>query len=160
MVMRSDPLAGFFPVRDAITQLLNESVVRPSSQWGAATSFPFDLYEAEDELVLRAAIPGAQAESIELTINQGVLSVKGYRAFYSGEQEKQYRWHVRGLSEGDFQLSVALPVSVDPAAAEATFDAGVLRIRLPKAELAKTRRIPVTSGQHQDVLGAGPAKRA
>jgi HSP20 family protein len=160
MVMRADPVAGFFPVRDAITQLLSESVVRPTSPWSTAASFPFDLYEAEDELVLRAAIPGAQAESIELTVNQGVLSVKGYRAFYSGEQEKEYRWHVRGLSEGDFQLSVALPVPVDAAAAVATFEGGVLHLRLPKAELAKTRRIPVTSGARQAALDAGQTKRA
>src|SRR5579862_4040352 len=101
MVSRMDPFAGFFPVRDVVNQLLNESVVRPPSQWSAAASFPFDLYEAEDELVLRAAIPGAQPESIELTINQGVLSLKGNRSFYSGEQEQHYRWHVRGLSEGE-----------------------------------------------------------
>jgi HSP20 family protein len=156
MVMRVDPFATLFPVRDAIAQLLNDSVVRPGSQWGlaGAVGFPFDLYEAEDVLVLHAAIPGAQPDSIELTINQGVLTLKGYRSFYTGEQEKQYRWHTRGLSEGEFSLSVALPVPVDAAAADASYDAGMLTVRLPKAETAKTRRIPVGSGQHQERLSA------
>jgi HSP20 family protein len=158
MVSRIDPFADFMPMRTLVDDLFSRAMVRPSSLWsttGPAFAFPYDLYEADDELVLRAAIPGAQPESIELTINQGVLTLKGYRSFYSGEQEKQYRWHVRGLSEGEFQMRVALPLAVDPVQAEAAYDGGLLTIRLPKAETAKTRRIPVTSGQRQEALAAG-----
>jgi HSP20 family protein len=157
MVSRLEPFGGFFPVRDVMNQLLNESFVRPSGQWAQATqsiSFPLDLYEAGDEIVLRVAIPGAQPDSIELTLNQGVLSLKGYRSFYSGEEEKQYRWHIRGLSEGEFQFSVSLPTAVDADAARADYDGGLLIIHLPKAETAKTKRISVGGGQKRETISA------
>jgi HSP20 family protein len=119
---------------------------------GQSAQFPLDLYEAGEEFVLRVAIPGAQVESIELTLNQGVLSLKGYRSFYSGEEEKQYRWHIRGLGEGEFQFSVSMPVAVDANGATAEYEGGLLIIHLPKAETAKTKRINVTSGKRREAI--------
>jgi HSP20 family protein len=159
MVSRNDSLPGFYPVRDLMNQLLADSVVRTPSPWSATSdaTFPYDLYEAGDDFVVRVALPGAQESALELAVNQGVLTVKGYRAFYSGEQEKQYRWHARGLVEGNFQFSVLLPTAVDADHAEATLDRGVLTIRLPKADIAKTKRIAVTSASSPRALADQPA---
>jgi HSP20 family protein len=159
MVSRTESLPGFYPVRDLMQQLLADSFVRAPGTWSAASSasaFPYDLYEAGDDFLVRVALPGAQEQDLELAVNQGVLTLKGYRAFYTGEQEKQYRWHVRGLPEGTFQFSVMLPTAVDADHADATFDRGVLTIRLPKAEIAKTKRIAVTSTP-QRTLTAQPS---
>jgi HSP20 family protein len=158
MVSRSESPSGFFPVRDLMNQLLADSFVRTPSAWNAtsATTFPYDLYEVGDDFVLRIALPGAQENELELAVHQGVLTLKGYRVFYSGEEEKQYRWHTRGLVEGNFQFSVMLPTAVDADHAEATFDNGILTIRLPKADIAKTKRIAVTSSSPQKAV-AGPA---
>ncbi len=160
MLTRWDPFAEMVSLREAMGRLVNESFVRPNSQSPTALSaaFPFDVYEAGDQVLVRIAIPGADQDSIELTVNQGVLAIKGYRHFYSGDQEKQYTWHIRGLVEGPFQFAVVLPTMVDAEAADASYDNGLLTITLPKAESVKPKRIAVkgastpetiTSGSHQ-----------
>lgn len=152
MVARWDPFAEMVSLRDAMGRLVNDSFVRPGPAWTAAhavSAFPFDMVESSDDVTIRVAIPGLDLNQIELTVTQGVLTLKGYRGFYSGDQEKQYTWHVRGLSEGNFQFAVALPTTVDAEHAEAGYDAGILTIRLPKAETVKARRIEVKGAQPQ-----------
>jgi HSP20 family protein len=100
-------------------------------------------------------VPGVKEDQLELVINQGVLTVKGYRAFYSGDQEKQYTWHVRGLTEGNFQLSVALPTAVNADQAEASYEHGIITVTLPKAEAARAKRIAIKGAPKQEVLPAG-----
>ena len=84
-----------------------------------------------------------------------LLRVKGYRHFYSGDQEKQYTWYTRGLPEGEFQFAVQLPTEVDGAQAEATYDQGVLTIRLPKAESVRPKRITIGGTQKPEAIEAG-----
>jgi HSP20 family protein len=158
MLTRWDPFAEMQSLRGAMDRLFNESFVRPSSFWGAGTSaahFPFDVYESGDEVYVRAAIPAVDPSQLEITVNQGVLTLKGYRSLYSGDQEKQYTWHVRGIGEGNFQFTVSLPTVVNADQAEAGYDAGILTVRLPKAETVRSRRIAVKGAQTQDVLPAG-----
>ena len=158
MLTRWDPFSDMVSLREAMGRLLNESFVRPGPQWTgtAVTSpFPFDLYESGDGVFVRVAIPGADESSIELTVNQGVLTVKGHRNFYSGDQEKQYTWHARNLVEGAFQFAVALPTMVSAEAAEAAYDGGILTISLPKAETVKPKRIAVKGARTQEAIAAG-----
>jgi HSP20 family protein len=163
MVARWDPFSEMVTLRDAMSRLVNESSVRPTSTWGATTAvspFPFVLYESSDEVTVQLAIPGLDLSQLELTVTQGVLTLKGTRTFYSGDQERQYTWHVRGLQEGPFQVAVALPTSVDTDAAEAAYDAGILTIRLPKAEAVKPKRIEVRSAPPQRAaIEAGASQR-
>lgn len=142
MMNRYDPFASFFPVSDLVGELLDRSVVRPS----AAMTFPFDLYATDEDLWLRAAIPGADAASISLTANQQTLTVQGQRAFPQQEQAQQAVWYARGLYAGEFQFTVGLPFPVNAEQAEASYENGILTIRLPKAEWARVKRIAVSSG--------------
>jgi HSP20 family protein len=155
MLTRWDPFADMASMRQAINRLFDDSFARPNAWSGSATAsqFPFDLYETSDEVVLRVYVPGVDQEQLELVVNQGVLTLKGYRNFYSGEQEKQHVWHVRGMNEGNFQLAVAIPSAIDADAAEATYDQGIITVQLPKAETAKAKRIAL-KGQ-QEALTAG-----
>src|SRR5687768_10510742 len=101
MVARWEPFAEMMTLRDAMSRLVNDSVVRPGPQWGTASgssAFPFDMCESADDVTVRVAIPGIDPSQLELTVTQGVLTLKGYRGFYSGDQEKQVTWHVRGLA--------------------------------------------------------------
>jgi HSP20 family protein len=158
MVTRWDPFAEAVSMREAMNRLINDSFVRPSGSGITANltnSMPFDVYESGDEVAVRLAVPGADPDQIDLTVNQGVLTVKGYRHFYDGDQEKQYTWHARGLPEGSFQWAASLPVAVNAEAASASYEGGILTIRLPKAETARARRIAVTSHPAQQALNAG-----
>jgi HSP20 family protein len=142
-------------MRQAINRLFDDSFARPSTWSGSATAsqFPFDLYETPEEVVLRAYVPAVDQEQLELVINQGVLTLKGYRSFYNGDQEKQHVWHVRGMSEGSFQLAVAIPSAINADAAEATYDQGIITVKLPKAETAKAKRIAL-KGQQEALTAA------
>jgi HSP20 family protein len=159
MVTRWDPFSEMVTLRDAMGRLVNDSFVRSGPQWGtvhAVSPFPFDMSESADDVKVRVAIPGIDPNQLELTVAQGVLTLKGYRNFYSGDQEKQYTWHVRGLSEGNIQFAVALPTTVNAEQAEAGYEAGILTIKLPKAEIVKARRIAIKGTQpEQQTIEAG-----
>ena len=152
-----DPFSEIIPVRELVNRLINESVISPRalSGDGGVSSFPFDLYETADELVVRAAIPGAAAGSFELSVNQDVLTVKGQRGQPGGDTAQQYTWHLRGLSAGPFQMQISLPVPVTAEAAQASYDDGILTIHLPKAEQARVKRIAVSTAGRQEALPAG-----
>jgi HSP20 family protein len=64
----------------------------------------------------------------------------------SSEEAKDATWYLHELQYGAFQRSITLPIEVDPARADATFELGILRLRLPKAETARPRQIKVRVG--------------
>ena len=142
-----DPFSEIVPVRELVKRLIDESVINPRAFAGDGNfaSFPFDLYETADDLVVRAAIPGATAGSFELSVNQDVLTVRGQRSGPAGEATQQYTWHLRGLGAGPFQLQIALPVPVSADAAQAAYEDGILTVHLPKADQARVKRIAVST---------------
>jgi len=100
-----------------------------------------DVFEAENEIVLRAELPGLSEEDVEITLENGQLAVKGEKKLEKEEVEGEYR---RVESRyGSFFRSFAVPNSVDREKIEATFEKGVLQVSLPKAEAAKPQRIEV-----------------
>jgi HSP20 family protein len=152
-----DPFSEIIPVRELVNRLINESFISPRAFTGDGgfASFPFDLYETADDLVVRAAIPGAEPGSFELSVNQDVLTVKGQRGQAAGQEAQQYTWHMRGLSSGPFQMQIALPVPVSADAAQASYENGILTIHMPKAEQARVKRIAVSTAGRQEALPAG-----
>lgn len=155
MLTRWDPFSEMASMREAVNRLFDESFARRPGAWSgsgtvaAGASLPFDLYETGDDVVLRVAAPGIDPQALDVTVNQGSLTLKGYRNFYNGDQEKGHTWHMRGLTEGQFAMAIHLPVSVDAGAAAAAYTDGILTITLPKADTAKAKRIAVTSAQSQ-----------
>ena len=140
------PFSEFVSLREAMDRLFNESMVRPNGMLGRTAATPaYDLYETEDGLTFRFAVPGIQAENVEITANQGVLTVKGTYP-QPAEEAKGWIWHVRGLPQGgEFQYSFRLPTAVDADRAEAHFENGVLTLTLPKAESVKPKRIQIAA---------------
>jgi|SRR5579883_2282114 len=156
MVMGYDPFADLIPIRQLLDRLFDISVVRPSSLFGAVggAEVPFDLYETDQDVVVTAALPGIDQQSLELAFNHGVLTVKGQRTA-PGEEQQGWTWHMRGLSHGTFQFAVTLPTQVDPEKAEAQYENGLVTIRLPKAEEVKPKKIAIRSAPRREVLPAG-----
>lgn len=83
-------------------------------------------------------------------MQHGVLSVRGrLSAIMTPEERARYRRYHRGLPEGQFSFSVALPAEVDAGAAQASYENGLLTVRLPKASAVKPKTIPVKAATAQ-----------
>jgi HSP20 family protein len=89
-----------------------------------------DVKENEKEIVVKADLPGMDENDINLTIHNGVLSLRGEKKSEHTDQRENY--HVMERSYGSFQRSIRLPETIDDDKAEARFDKGVLTITLPK----------------------------
>lgn len=105
-----------------------------------------DVYGTKDEVVLIAAVPGLRPEDIEITINQNTVTLSGtVPNAAQSEEATGATWYLHELAHGAFQRSITLPMEVDSTRADATFEQGILRLRLPKAETAKPKRIEIRS---------------
>ncbi len=143
-VMTWDPFRELAGIRRQIDRMFNEPFF---ANGGPLRNLPFDLYETADEVIARVALPGAHADDIELSVEQGVLHVRGnFPAFEQDPDKAAPTWHYRGLWQGKFALDVALPAEVRAEDATASMNDGILEIRLPKAEWARRRRIEVKIG--------------
>jgi HSP20 family protein len=100
-----------------------------------------DIVENEDELVLTADVPGIRMEDIDIKLEDGTLTLSGSRKFEA--ENKQGGYHRLERAYGQFQRAFTLPESVDAEKVTASYDNGVLKIVLPKKELAKPRTIKV-----------------
>jgi len=100
-----------------------------------------DLYETDENLMVKAELPGLDKKDIKLTLSDGLLTIAGER-----KQEKETKGkncHRVESSYGSFQRTINLPVPVQADKIKADYKRGVLEITLPKAEEAKTREIQI-----------------
>jgi HSP20 family protein len=105
---------------------------------------PVDLVEAEDHFVLKVDLPGLSEEDVSIEVQDGNLTISGER---SAEHESQERgWYRIERSFGSFNRSLTLPDGVDADAITASFDRGVLEVRIPKPEERKPRRVEISAG--------------
>jgi HSP20 family protein len=103
-----------------------------------------DLVETPDHFVLRADLPGLSEEDVDIELEDNVLTISGERkAEHEDRQEGYYRVE---RASGSFRRSLTLPEGVDPAAIEASFDKGVLEVRIPKPEERKPRKVAISVG--------------
>jgi len=146
-VVRWDPFGETLSLRQAMDKLFEDAWVRPWSQFAGRDgeglmTLPLDVYETGDDVVVTATVPGVKPEDIDITVQGDLLTIRGETK--SDESVGDEKYHRRERAFGRFSRQVVLPTSVDSGKAEATFEHGVLHLRLPKAEAAKERRIQVT----------------
>ncbi len=102
-----------------------------------------NISEGEKEVTVTAEVPGMEAKDIDVSIERGVLTIKGEKKFE--EEEKKDNFHRIERSYGSFQRAVALPSEVDDANVQASYKDGVLKLVLPKAATAQRRKIEVSA---------------
>lgn len=100
-----------------------------------------DISEDEDEYLIKADLPEVDKENVKVTVENGVLAVRGERKFETEDKRRKYHWIER--SYGSFSRSLALPDDADASKVTAEFKEGMLRIRLPKSEATKPKQIEV-----------------
>ncbi len=152
MANRLPAVDEFVTLRGAMDRLFNESFVADPfrSLWssGGVNSsrlVPLDVYETQDAVVVLAAAPGVSPEAIEITVNKGTVTLSGQIPNVAeAESTKGATWHLHELAHGTFRRTLTLPFDIDTARAEATFEHGMLRLELPKAEAAKPQQIKIS----------------
>ncbi len=106
----------------------------------AARPAALDMRESRDEYVIEVALPGIKSKDLDITLEQGHLTIRAVRS----EQTKAPEGFVhREIWPGEYSRSVFLSSQVDGDKAEASFADGILTLRIPKAEAAKPRRIKI-----------------
>ena len=100
-----------------------------------------DLSETKDGFTVKAELPGLNAKNVDVSLSVNILTIKGERK--KEEEKKDEHHHYVERSYGSFQRSFQLPVEVKSDKIEATFDKGILKITLPKAEEAKKKEIEI-----------------
>ena len=100
-----------------------------------------DLYEDENELVVKAELPELTKEDVEVSVSDSRLTIKGEKKKEEEIKEENYAYSER--SYGAFTRSLDLPCEVEPDRIKASFKNGVLEIKLPKSEEAKKRSVAV-----------------
>lgn len=109
----------------------------------AAAWFPAcDVFEDKDAVKLLAELPGVRPEDVKLSVENGLLSIRGEKQQQSGDRNG--RVHSFERSYGRFERSFALPSTIDPERISASFEHGILTVTIPKAERARPREIPVS----------------
>jgi HSP20 family protein len=100
-----------------------------------------DVKDQEDSLMVRTEVPGVDAESIEVTVEGGTLTISGSRNF--SDEETTDNYHRKEIYEGSFERTILLPEGVDPTAVSATSKDGILEIKIPKQPEVLPHRITV-----------------
>ena len=132
------------PFRDLERQVdrLLESIRLPLPTIRLDRHFPpVNLYECDNEFLLTAELSGLQPEHLEVTVNGGVLTLRGERRGPDNVADERFRRHERMWGSWQRSLSIPERIQEDKVAAELTD--GVLKVRLPKVEETKSRQIPV-----------------
>jgi len=129
-------------MRRAMDRLFDE-VWTPTIWHEHRYAFPVDLYETDDSVVAKAALPGVNPDEVEVSVNDDLLTIKA-EAKHEKKDEREHYLR-RELSYGAFSRTVQLPASVDSEKASAEYEGGVLTITLPKLEGDRARTIKVHS---------------
>lgn len=136
-----DPLA----LGGALEQTLREPARRRADELDRRELIPVDVYRQGDEIVIEGALPGARLEQIEISCQEGLLTIEASIP----EEERDYA--VREIARGPLSRSLALPPEANVERATASYQDGVLRIVVPRAAPPRGRKIRVeSSGRPED----------
>ncbi len=148
-IVRWEPFRDLVTTRDGFNRLINETFSRffndgesGSRGWAPAV----DIYETDQDVVLKAELPGVDPKDLEVRVEDGTLYLKGQRKFENDVKEENY--HRVERSYGSFTRSFALPSSVNSEKAKAEYKDGLLTLTLPKREEAKPKTIQINVGKN------------
>jgi HSP20 family protein len=145
-VTRWDPFQDLQALREDMNRTLGRWFGREGEEGrsGARWTPALDVVESNDAYRIDVEVPGLKPEDIEVTVDQGMLTIQGERR--SEEESRDRQYHRIERRYGAFRRSITLPSGVDASRVEATYDNGVLRLTVPKSEAAQPKRIEVRSG--------------
>jgi len=139
---RWEPVREMMTLREAMDRLFDDAFTRPVNLRDGGWSSPaIDMYQTDDEVVLRAALPGFKADEVQINVTGDVLTLRG--EMKHEEEQKDKAWYIREQRWGSFERSITLPTDVKADKAVADYENGILTVTLPKAEEVKPKTITV-----------------
>jgi HSP20 family protein len=146
-LIRWQPLNDLSTWNRGMDRLFNEFMGRSLHQMADETSASgswspaVNILEKHEGIVITADLPGLRSEDVDVTVDNGVLTIRGQRNFEEASEGETYhrveRWY------GSFERSFSIPNSVDPSKIEARFVNGEMTVTLPKREESKPRSVKV-----------------
>ena len=141
---RWEPAREMLTLREAMDRLFNDAFTRPLSLNGGSWSVPaVDMYQTDNDVVIKAALPGIKAEEVQINVTGELLTIKGEVKQNEEADGNGKAYHLREQRWGMFERSISLPAEVNADKAKADFENGVLTVMLPKAEKAKPKSITI-----------------
>jgi len=141
-ITRWDPFRTMTSLQDQVNRLFEDSFRGRSGEASLTAWAPaVDIFETENELVLKADLPDVQEKDIDIRMENNTLTIRGERRFEQEVKEDNYLRVERAY--GTFTRSFSLPSTVNAEAIQAEYSNGVLTVRMPKREESKPRQIKV-----------------
>ena len=140
-LIRWEPAREMMTLREAMNHLFDDAFTRPLTLRDGWTAPAIDMYQTDDEIVVKASLPGVKADEVQINITGEILTLKG--GTKQVEEKKDKAWHMREQRWGAFERAIALPTEVVADKAKAEFENGILTITLPKAEEVKPKIINI-----------------
>ncbi len=159
MIRRARPSTNLMSLSRTFDRLFDDATFRPLA-WGAPVEarLPLDVTSSEDAVTVEAALPGISPEDVEITVHQDnlTIAVKEQEMHEQQDGERVYR----ELRRSSGTRTLTLPSGMDIENATATFENGMLRLSIPRAEAAKPRQIPVKTVTEGPVAVAAKTQEA
>ncbi len=151
MLTRWDPFQEMLNLRRTVDRLFDnvgtdQEWARPT-MWGLAV----DVVENKDDFIIKASVPGINPNDLDVSYSYDTLTIKGEIKSDNEVKESQYHLHERRY--GSFSRSISLPTKIKGDAIEASYQNGVLSLRLPKAEEVKPKRITINVSDQKMIEG-------
>jgi len=140
----------FDPFRD-LDRLAEQMLGVPAGSARVPRFMPMDLYRSGDHFVVHADLPGADPGSVDLSVDNGLLTIRAER---SGRGEESAEWLASERFTGSYMRQLSLGDGIDAERISATYENGVLTVTIPMAEKAKPHRIQIdTKTEHEVISG-------
>lgn len=137
-----DPVTDLATMQQALDRLYDQAWAGGDAEWRQGqrvNTLPVDVYSTDNELVLKASVPGVEAEDVEITIEGDKLTIKGETKAPPDDVE----YHIQERRSGPFGRTLTLNVPVEASNAEASFKNGELTLIIPKAQEVRPKVIKV-----------------
>ena len=148
MLYRMTTTSPIFGLRREIDRLFEDTFARDGNAWTPAV----DIKETEKDIRVELELPGLKPEDVEVTAENGVLTIRGEKRSERKEGEES-RYHVVERAYGSFMRTFQLPQGIDEEQINAEFDNGILTLLIPKAALPQPRRIQINGAQKEQQQG-------
>ena len=155
LVRRPSPFREALTLRQAMDRFFDDDYrpFRWLSGGPDGPALPLDVTTDADALTIEAALPGIKPGDVDITVEDNTVTISGRTADERRAEEGSYV--VQEIRRGSFSRSVSLPNGLEPDKATATFENGILRLEIPKAEQVKPRQIKISPVSEGNALRSG-----